>query len=241
MSRSIWNCGIPVGHFWPLAASLALIVSTPSCNKSQIATQTAQTQAAQKTFASPDDAGAALLAAAQSGNQDALIAIFGPNSKGVLLTGDSQTDSTRLKNFVDSYNQMHRSTSIKAGGEVLQVGADNSSFPIPLGQNSAGRWYFDTAAGKDEILARHIGKNELTAMDASRAIANAQQQYHQAAHDGGKTKEYAQKFVSDPGKHNGLYWPATQGQPPSPLGQLSDFTAVLSSAGSEGKPLPFEG
>jgi hypothetical protein len=174
------------------------------------------------------------VAAAKSGDQNALIAIFGPDSKAVLFTGDAATDSAKLKGFITAYNQMHRWGKIKAGGQVLYVGADNFPFPIPLGQKSSGQWYFDTAAGKDEILSRRIGKNELTAMDASAAIAGAQQQYFQESHDGSKVKQYAQKFVSDPGKHNGLYWPVAAGQPVSPLGQLGDFTqAVASNAGDQ--------
>jgi hypothetical protein len=121
---------------------------------------------------------------------------------------------------------------------VLQVGADNSVFPIPLGQNSEGRWYFDTAAGKDEMLARRIGINELTGMDACQAIAGAQQLYGTDHPTGNNGKEYAEKFVSDPGQQNGLYWAAVNGQTPSPLGQMGDFTKALSSrSGSQNSPL----
>jgi hypothetical protein len=110
-----------------------------------------------------------------------------------------------------------------------------------LGRNSSGEWYFDTAAGKDEIEARRIGKNELTAMDSSKAIADAEQQYYQEPSGRDKVSEYAQKFVSDPGKHNGLYWPVAEGQPPSPLGRMGAFTNVLSSTGDSRKPPVFNG
>jgi len=128
----------------------------------------------------------------------------------------------------------------RAGGEALVVGVDNSVFPVPLGKNPSGQWYFDTPAGKGEIEARRIGKNELTAMDATKALAQAEEQYHQETH-GGKVKQYAQKFVSDPWKHNGLYWPVAEGQPASPLGRLGDFTTVLSAMDESGKPLLFNG
>lgn len=181
------------------------------------------------------------MAAAKSGDQTALTKIFGPNSQQLVLTGDTTTDKARLQEFVNAYNQMHRWENIRAGGQVLHVGAENYPFPVPLGQNSAGQWYFDTAAGKDEILARRIGKNELTAMDASEAIAEAQQQYRQQTHDGGTVKQYAQKLVSDTGKHDGLYWPAADGQTPSPLGQMGDFTKLLKSTSDGSKPVLFNG
>lgn len=100
---------------------------------------------------------------------------------------------------------MHRWREIKAGGETLYIGADNFLFPIPLGKNSSGQWSFDTAAGKDEILARRIGKDELTAITACGAIADAERQYFRQSDDGDTVKQYAQKFISDEGKQNGLY------------------------------------
>jgi hypothetical protein len=231
MSHAFSNQGIPVSSFRVLTALFALLLSAPSCSR----TQKAVTEpGAQKTFTSPEEAGAALMAAASSGDQNALIAIFGPDSKAVLFTGDAAADSAKLKGFITAYSQMHRWGKIKAGGQVLYVGADNFPFPIPVGQNSSGQWYFDTAAGKDEILARRIGKNELTAMDASAAIAGAQDKYFRESHDGNKMKQYAQKFASDPGKHNGLYWPVAAGQPESPLGRFGDFTqAVASTTGDQ--------
>jgi hypothetical protein len=164
-----------------------------------------------KTFSSPDEAGAAVVAASRSGDQQTLLAIFGPNSKTVLFTGDSATDRANLKGFATAYDQMHRWGEIKAGGQVLQVGPENTPFPIPLGRNAAGRYYFDTAAGRDEILARRIGKNELGALDATAALAGAEQQYYDEKH------QYAAKFVSDPGKQDGLFRPAPEGQTSNPF------------------------
>jgi hypothetical protein len=137
-----------------------LLIALAACSKP--VTPSAQ-KAVPTTFASPSDAGAALVAAAQSGNRSAFLAIFGPDGQEVLFTGDPAQDAADLRGFVEAYTRMNRWEKIKAGGEVLYVGADNSAFPVPLGQNSSGRWYFDTAAGKDEIRARRIGRNELTA------------------------------------------------------------------------------
>jgi hypothetical protein len=189
---------------------------------------------AQRTFASPEDAGAALFAAARSADRRQLIAVFGPESGGALFTGDNATDNARLAEFAASYSRMHRWTKIKAGGEALVVGADNVVFPIPVGMNPSGRYYFDTPAGRDEILARRIGKNERTAMLAAGALATAEQQFHQ------QTKQFARKFVSDPGRQNGLYWPAAAGEPQSPLGRLGDFGTRQATAGS-GSDAEFNG
>ena len=205
----------------------ALILALTSCGKT--VKPTAQ-KSSPKTFASPSEAGEALLAAAQSGDRNALFDIFGPQGAEVLFAGDPVQDKAGLRDFVNAYTRMNRWGKIKASGQTLYIGADNYAFPIPLGQNSSGQWYFDTAAGKDEILARRIGKNELTAIAACEATANAQRQYFSQAHDG-TVKRYAEKLVSDPGKQNGLYWVALEGQAPSPLSQLGDFAKVASQAG----------
>ena len=141
----------------------------------------------------------------------------------MLFTGDAAKDKDNLRNFTVAYGEMHRWSTLKAGGQVLYIGANNYAFPIPLDQNAEGKWSFDTAAGKDEILARRIGRNELAAIAAAEAIVIAQQQYIRQTHDGVKGRQYAQQLVSDPGSENGLYWPAAAGRPESPLGQLEEF------------------
>jgi hypothetical protein len=215
-----------------------LITSLAACKKPQNATSE---KIVQKTFASPADAGAAFLQAATSGDQAALLAIFGPDSKPVLFSGDPVKDKDALQDFVAAYNQMHRWREIKVGGQILYIGADNFPFPIPLGQNPSGQWYFDTAAGKDEILARRIGKGELTAIDACAALTDAQHQYFSHTHDGDPVKQYAQRIASDEGKQNGLYWPAAEGATPSPLGQVGDFAKAVGYTGTGARPQPFEG
>ena len=121
------------------------------------------------------------------------------------------------------------------GTQMLMVGADNFPFPIPLKKNADGQWFFDTAAGKDEVLNRRIGRNELAIIEASGAVADAQAEYFSQLHDGEKTKQYASKFISDPGRQNGLYWKPADGQPASPLGPLAAFaTAEGYSAKPEG-------
>jgi hypothetical protein len=222
MRQPAWQHRIRTSGALAVAALLAVFLSAVSCGRQRTAQGLGQ-----RTFGSPEEAESALVKAANSGDQRALIAVFGSDSRDVLFTGDSATDQARLNDFVAAYNQMHRWSKIQAGGQVLYVGADNDSFPIPLGQDASGRWYFDTAAGKDEILARRIGKNELTAMDSSRALAEAERRYFQERHDGGT--QYAQKLISDPGRQNGLIWLASDGQASGPLAGIGDFAKTLAS------------
>ena len=226
---------ILTARIWVFLAFFVVIASLASCNRSGNA------KVVQRTFASPADAGAAFLQGAKSGDQGALIAIFGPDTKDVLFSGDAVKDENALQDFVAAYNQMNRWGKIQAGGQILYIGADNYPFPIPLQQNSSGQWYFNTEAGKDEILARRIGKGELTAIAACGAIADAQQQYFSQTHDGEKVRQYAQKFVSDAGKQNGLYWNVSEGESASPLGQLGDFAKAAGYTNAGDKPQPFNG
>jgi hypothetical protein len=193
-----------------------------------------------RVFATPEDAGNAVDAAAQSGDQAAIIAIFGPDVKELLFSGDSVEDKNTISQFVAAYGAMHRWRRLVDGSEMLMVGATNFPFPIPLRKNGAGQWYFDMAAGKQEVLSRRIGRNELSMIQVCRAVAAAQKQYFSERHDG-TTGHYAQKFISDPGKQNGLYWKSEDGEPQSPLGPLAAFAT---SEGYTVKPdahTPFHG
>src|SRR5580765_6160049 len=194
---------------------LALIIPLAGCNKSD--------QPSLKVFASPEEAGAALLAAGKSGDQNSLLAIFGPDSKEIISSGDAVQDKAVVDAFIASYEEMHRWRKMVDGAQVLLVGADNFAFPIPLKKNGTGQWFFDTAAGKDEVFARRIGRNELDVIDVCGALADAQAEYFSRRHDDGSTKQYALKFISDTGKQNGLYWESPEGQPRSPLGPLVAF------------------
>jgi Protein of unknown function (DUF2950) len=193
------------------------------------------------TFASPDAAGDGLLQAGQAHNRDALLAIFGPDSKDVVSTGDPVEDRDTVDRFVKGYGMMHRWRKMPDDSQILLIGPDNFAFPIPLKKNADGQWFFDTAAGKDEILRRRVGRNELAVIDVSAALADAQEEYSSQPHDGGTAGQFATKFISDPGKQNGLYWESPEGQPKSPLGPLAAFAT---SEGYTVKPdshVPFHG
>ena len=136
---------------------------------------------------------------------------------------------------------MHRWRTMPDGSQLLIVGADNFPFPIPLKKAGDGKWYFDAAAGEQEILRRRIGRNELAVIDVCHAIADAQAQYYSQPRNGEGTPQFAQKFISDPGKQNGLYWESAQNEPPSPLGPL---VAFATGEGYNVKPnahMPFHG
>src|ERR1700744_6186279 len=145
---------------------LVLIVSLTACNKTN--------KPSYREFASPDDAGNGLVEAAKSGGQNAVFAIFGPDSKEIISSGDAVQDKAIAGAFVKGYEQMHRWRKMPDGGQILLVGADNFPFPIPLKKNADGQWFFDAAAGRDEILSRRIGRNELAIIDVCGAIADAQ-------------------------------------------------------------------
>jgi Protein of unknown function (DUF2950) len=202
---------VPVVRVAVCSALIVLIVSLPSCrrkpdntavgtSKEAVATTGNETQ---KTFASPAEAGAALHDAAKSGDQEALTAMFGPEMTDVLFSGDPVKDRNALTQFAAAYTTMNRWGKINGGGEMLYVGGENFPFPVPLLQTSSGQWYFDTAGGADEILARRIGRNELVAIAATAALANAQQDYFTGTHAGSESKQYAQKLNSDAFGHMG--------------------------------------
>ena len=212
---------------------LVLVLSLAACNK--------QEKPLFKTFSSPDDASNQLIDAAKSGDQNAILAIFGANSKDVLLSGDPVQDKATLNAFVTAYGVMHRWRKMPDGTQILFVGADNFPFPIPLKQSAGGPWFFDTAAGKDEILRRRIGRNELAVIDVCGALANAQAEYFSQVHADGSSKQYALKFISDSGKQNGLYWESQPGQPASPLGPLAAFATQEGYTAKQDAHQPFHG
>lgn len=206
----VFSCG----NFVLLLSAIAL--SSAGCGKSQPSTATEGVSATPQTFASADLAGQAIYAAAKAGDTNALLLIFGPGAKELLFSGDPVQDKAALDEFASRYDQMHRWGKLTNGGLVLDVGAENYPFPFALKKNDAGHWYFDSSSAKNEILARRIGGNELSTIDVLNAMAEAQTDYFSHPHDGAKAHTYAQKFVSDEGKQNGLYWPVSEGESGSP-------------------------
>jgi hypothetical protein len=212
---------------------LGLVIPLAACRNAE--------QSGPRTFATPGDAGNALVAAVRSGNQYNVLAILGPDAKDLISSGDPVQDKNIAQNLVNEYDEMHRWRALSDGEQALLVGAENFPVAIPLKKNANGQWFFDTAAGRDEVLNRRIGRNELAVIDVCEAAADAQAQYFSQLHDGAKTRQYAQKFQSDPGKQNGLYWASVKGQPQSPLGPL---VALAANEGYDPRPdahTPFHG
>ena len=169
-----------------------------------------------RTFASPEEGVNALVAALRPLNAAELRAILGPDGDEIVSSGDDVADQEAANAFVASYQRKHHIV-VQDHTATLVVGEDDWPLPIPL-ERSAGGWQFDTAEGKDEILARRIGRNELSTIETCLAIVDAQHEFS-AMNGGGKGEPiFAQKFASDPGQHNGLYWKTQQGEPESPLG-----------------------
>ena len=195
----------------------------------------------QATFATPAEAGQVLREAAQTDDEGALAHVLGPDSQAFLSSGDAAEDKAALASFVAKYDRMHRWVTMTDGSQVLYIGADNYPYPIPLAQDSSSKWYFDTPAGEEEILARRIGRNELLAIDACSAIANAQELYFRNAHHGKPPHEYAQTIISTPGKKDGLYWGASANEPASPLGNLQDFAKKAIAAAKPNAQPVFDG
>jgi len=173
----------------------------------------------QKTFPSPEKSVEAMVDAVKADDIQSLLAIFGPGSRHIILSGDPVEDKKGREWFVKHYEEKNRLE--EASGKVtLHLGSDDWPFPIPIVKAGNG-WRFDTAAGKQEILARRIGKNELNAIQVCLAYVDAQKEYAmKKARQGEGLLEYAQMFVSTPGKQDGLYWQAGEGQEQSPIGPL---------------------
>jgi hypothetical protein len=193
----------------------------------------------QRTFASVEDASRAFFAAMQAQAEQAPLSILGPAGKDVLSSGDPQEDLDARVGFVVKYQEMHRFVTETNGTVTLVVGAENWPFPIPL-VKSNGSWYFDTAAGRDEIVFRRIGRNELAAMDACRDLVDAQKQYF-ARPPGKLPSQFAQKLVSDEGEHNGLYWHGADDEFDSPINPLIAYARQNLPTDQVGEHVPFNG
>ena len=162
---SYWN----LEQIFSVLFVLAILIA--GCSKQKPATAAGTTS--QSTFTTPEEAGKALQSASRANDESSLAQILGPQSKEILSSGVPVEDKAAIASFVKKYDRMNRWVAMTDGSRVLYIGADNYPFPIPLAQTSTSQWYFNTAAGKDEILARRIGKNEILAIDAISAMAHA--------------------------------------------------------------------
>jgi hypothetical protein len=194
-------------------------------------------QHGQKTFTSAQDAANALVSAMQSHDEKAMLEVLGPDAKQIVYSGDDVEDKENHANFVEKYQEMHRLVKEPDGNTMLYIGAMNWPAPIPL-KNKGNAWYFDTEAGKREILYRRVGRNELSAIRICQELVAAQKEYFSMQHS-----EYAQKIFSGEGQHNGLYWKAADSEPQSPIGPLVAAAVAegYTAKGQDGPPTPYRG
>jgi hypothetical protein len=219
------------GMSWLILAVSAVLAVLPGSLCAQ--------ETEQKTFASPQEALTALVDALKAGDRQVLLAILGPEGKELISSGDEVQDRTDRDRFLAAYD--NKVDCVRQGNDRVEVvlGNDNWPFPIPIVQGQEG-WFFDTAAGKEEILNRRIGRNELYTIQVCQAYVEAQREYASADRQQDGIIQYAQKIVSDPNERNGLYWPVTPGEVQSPFGPLAAQAAAEGYKRGE-KPTPFHG
>ena len=197
--------------------------------------------AAQQDFKTPEDAVNALVATAKSGDQKAALVVLGSDGEDIISSGDKVSDDAVRKRFVDSYEAKHQIAMEGDRKVTLVIGNNDYPFPIPIVRNKNGTWSFDTEAGRREILYRRIGHNELDAIQTSLAYVDAQDEYASKDRNGDGAGIYAERFVSQPGKKDGLYWPTAPGEEESPLGALFAAASKQGYRAGEGRsPMPPE-
>lgn len=193
-----------------------------------------------KPFASPEQAVAALAAAVRKGDRKEIVAVMGPGSEEIVSSGDPVADREGRERFLRLYQEKKAVVKAAPDKALLSVGAGQYPFPVPV-IKKGDRWFFDARAGKEELLNRRIGRNELEVMDVLHAYVAAQREYASKERGSGLV-EFAQKIRSTPGKRDGLYWQAKEGEEESPLGPLAAQAAREGySASKSGKPTPFHG
>jgi hypothetical protein len=194
----------------------------------------------QKVFISPQEAVKALITAVQDNNDTELIAIFGPDSEDLIFSGDRVADQKYKERFLRAYeekNSLKHESDIKV---VLHIGNRDYAFPIPIVQEE-NAWFFDTQAGKEEILNRRIGRNELYTIEVLHSYTDAQREYAAINCSRSDCPEFAQRLTSSKGKKDGLYWEAKEGEKESPFGPLIAKATEVGYTLDTDNPEPFHG
>ena len=232
---------VGLGLFSNPASAQSATQQNPAARSAPATHKSTGPQAGQQTFSSAAEASQSFFVAIQKDDRPTLLKVLGPSAKDILSSGDEAEDKNDRDQFAHKYQQMHRLVTEPDGTTTLYIGAENWPTPIPL-MHKGNAWYFDTAAGKQEILYRRVGKNELAAIQVCRELVDAQKEYHAQSHDGETDRQYAQKFSSDPGKHNGLYWDKGSEADASPIGPLVAVAAKEGYAQDADQNLqPFQG
>ena len=202
---------------------------------------TASPPAAAPIFDTPEQAVRSLVDTVKTGKLDAVVAIFGPEGRDLITATSHAEAARRLEVFAAAAAERWHLQERGQDSQTLVIGSEDWPFPVPLVKDAKG-WRFDTAAGKEEVLARQIGRNELSSIRVCRTYVAAQRLYSARAHDNQPAGIYAMAFRSEPGRENGLHWPATKGGRRSPLGDLvADAALDRRAAEQSSGPQPFHG
>jgi hypothetical protein len=200
-----------------------------------------QAVSGQKTFSSPLEAVHALVEAARSGDPAQLEPLLGPQAPELIAAGDAGSAKELLAGFVKAYGEKHTLSVEAQGFEHLQVGSADWPFPFPIVRDGKV-WYFDVYRGNQEILDRRIGRDELGAIAVCEGYVQSQVDYGSKGRDGNPSGIYAQRFHSNPGKQDGLYWPVSKGEPESPMGPLVASASAAEHARQPAEsPVPYYG
>jgi hypothetical protein len=193
-------------------------------------------------FDSPNQAVGTLIAAVRSNDPARIVRVLGSDAKDIISSGDPVADELARERFLQAYDEKNSLVTESDGYVTLVMGSNEWPMPIPIARDENDQWYFDTEAGKDELINRRIGRNELNTIQTCLAIVDAQREYVMIDPDGDGVPEYAEKFLSDEGKKNGLFWKTGENEPLSPLGELVADAAGEGYARSEtGAPAPYHG
>jgi len=194
-----------------------------------------------RTFATPEEAVRALAAAVKAGNVPEVISLFAPYGQELADASDLSTARQNRQIFVAAFAEGWHLVNQGANKKTLVIGNEEWPLPVPL-IKTGNRWRFDSEAGKEEVIARRIGRNELTAIAVCHTYVAAQKRYAAEGHDGKPAGAFATKFRSEAGKHDGLYWPEVKGQPRSPLGDLlAEAAEEEPPVAGETERVPFHG
>ena len=221
---------------WRLAVMLIIFMGMSAGNSFAENTSSDQGQG----FNSPQEAISAIISATRKLDTEKALAILGPDAEELIFSGDKVQSQEGAADFLQKYDEKHHLEMVSPTSATLIIGKEEWPFPIPvvkIGEN----WFFDVAAGKDEILNRRIGENELDVIQVMLAYVEAQLEYASTDRDGDGVLEFAQKFKSVAGKRDGLYWPVKNGEELSPLGLFVAEAATEGYDVKSGKPQPYNG
>jgi len=221
------------------ALRLLRIFTYVSLIASMFSFATTSTASAEQSFKTADAAVDALVSAARSNDWKALMEILGRGSSDIVSSGDPVADTASYQRFVSAYDAKHQLSMEGDNKAIMIIGQEDYPFPIPIVREN-GTWRFDTGAGREEIIYRRIGANELDTIQTSLAYVDAQNDYAEKDRTGAGKGVYAQHMVSSPGKKDGLYWPDVQGEDQSPLGELAAEAAKQGYRVGAGR-IPYHG